>query len=76
MYFEDAKIAQKDGKDATGYQTNDESDSKPIIVQPITGTHYWLIVKCYCLFNLYIIVGMEEKIYWEDEQRRDTKKKK
>ncbi|KAI7886568.1 hypothetical protein K492DRAFT_203105 [Lichtheimia hyalospora FSU 10163] len=56
MYFEDAKIAQKDGKDATGYQTNDENDNKPIIVQPITG--------------------MEEKIYWEDEQRKDTKKKK
>ncbi|CDH50346.1 hypothetical protein RO3G_06967 [Lichtheimia corymbifera JMRC:FSU:9682] len=56
MYFEEAMITQKDGKDATGYQTKDENDNKPIVVQPITG--------------------MEEKIYWDEERRRDTKKKK
>lgn len=76
MYFEEAKISQKDGKDAAGYQTKDENENKPIIVQPITGM---LLLTCFqssFLLNHISFVGMEEKIYWDEERRRDTKKKK
>lgn len=39
MYFEEGMIAQKDGKDATGYQAKDDNENKPIVVQPITGMY-------------------------------------